>query len=471
MTLFRMKRKTTRNKPTEDTSDITLHTLNQYFEGPKIYNRIKDKYEVRPIIGNESQRVLATLSWYIQKLSIILEGESGSAKSEMMNAIIVLIFGDDGLDGNNNKLFFIDSGSDQVQFRKEDEVKVTTHAFIPELQNANNYFDMLKKWSEGKIFQREVTKGDNAKKYKLPPRPVITCLAINNDVIKQLPSEMVRRYVHIYTKTTMDTTRKVKKRKGEIRALPDHELPSMDPLTQEKLKQKLIRASMEKRRVINPYAPIIQEFIPPNFTRSMSYVDYFFETIESITRFYCDERYGTEKYLFSNFRDNYDAIQIAGEIFLNMSLGIEDCGSEILEQMTDAKGSSGFGELLRAEISDDILVPDMGYYTVADIMKLMKDELGIYRDKTTTKEVVRKLVDAGYLGIRQPKSGKEVFYFKTGNMDDTNGPVIDWSEWNKFAIDWMQEHYSDDYEKWLKTQEYKYEDYHTGAIKEITMEM
>ena len=439
------KPKEKQQKVYDDLSDITIYDLNQYFEGPKIYNRMTHRFEVRPVIGNESARLLSTLAWFVKRSPVILEGESGSAKSEIQNAIIVLIFGDEGLDGENPSLYFIDTGTDQVQFRKQEDVKITTHGFIPELQNAVNFFDMIKKWCEGKTFKRDVTKGDSFKSYRLPPRPILTCLAINNDKIKELPSEIVRRFIHIWTSVSMNINEKVQRRKGEIRALPDHELPTMDPVRQDMLKTKLISASKEKRRVLNPYAPIIQEYLPKNFTRSNTYVDYFFDIIESITMFYADERHGTHEYIFSSLEDNFLAIEMAGDIFVNMCLGIQDTGRQILDHMNRAGFSAG---TLMVDVPDNQLQPVNGYYSVNDIMSLLKDKMGIYRDKTTTEETVRKLVEAGYLRSRSPKKGKD-FYYKTDDID-SEAPKFDWPGWDKFADEWMQEHFKNDYEPWKK---------------------
>lgn len=445
----------------DEVKEITLFDLNQYFEGPIV------KGELRPIVGNESIRMIATLSWIVMKMFVLLEGESGSAKSEIMNSIIALMFGDDGLDGESDQLYLLDQASDKSQTRKERVISRADYAFIPELQNAVNHFPMLKKWAEGKVFKYEITKNDEVKEFKVPPKPVLSCIAINNEILSQLPAEIIRRFLHLWTQVSIQINNDVQRRKGEIRALPDAELPIMETKKKELLREKLRLASEDNRVVKNPFAPKIQEILPKNFTVSNSYVDVFFNLIEAVTLFReaGNERKGN--HILSTFMDNYIAVLISGDMFINLCLGLQDVGKEVLDAMIEPRFIAG---TLMTDIPDDQLIPVNGYYTIKDLMNLQKEKLSLYRDKKTTEDTVNRLFEAGYLDIRKPRKGKENYYFKVDEIDDDGNPLKQkdfWKDIWEFGKDWVEEHYNKEYDAWLRKQTFKFNDPYTGTEQEV----
>ena len=73
----------------------SLADLNRYFEGCVVLGK-RD-----PIIDNYETRLLTVLLWGLMGKSVCLRGESGSAKTKILNAVTSLIYGDAGLDGSS----------------------------------------------------------------------------------------------------------------------------------------------------------------------------------------------------------------------------------------------------------------------------------------------------------------------------------------------------------------------------------
>ena len=136
-----------------------------------------------PIIDNYETRLLTVLLWGLMGKSVCLRGESGSAKTKILNAVTSLIYGDAGLDGSSSDVLWLNSSSAKGQLTPENAAWManTYRCVIPELQNiltSQNLEAMLKLWMEDRpyIYSRNEL-GRQTIKITLPPKPVLTNLA------------------------------------------------------------------------------------------------------------------------------------------------------------------------------------------------------------------------------------------------------------------------------------------------------
>ena len=81
----------------------TLNDLHRYFEGCFVLGK-RD-----PILENHETRILSLLLWGIACKSICIRGESGSAKTKILNAVTSLVYGDEGLEGRNPNVLWLNS--------------------------------------------------------------------------------------------------------------------------------------------------------------------------------------------------------------------------------------------------------------------------------------------------------------------------------------------------------------------------
>ena len=424
-----------------DTTHVTIHDMSRWFDAPLVLG------ETRPIIGNYGVRLIPTLAWGIKKRFMLMEGDPGSGKSEINNATIALLFGDDGLQGDNPELYTLVTASDKSQVYQQPKIEFATHAFVPELQNAENHFPMLKLWAEGKQFKRDVLMPNKeVAEFRAPPLPVLGSLAIGNEIIKKLPLEVMRRFMHAWTSTGEAINAEIQDMLARIRSFPDEELPGMTIDELYALRAKLHTAMEDERRVINPYLPAVQKYIPKRFTASNSYVSYFFDMIEAVTLFHAENRHSTDKYVFSTLADNFLTILITGDTFINLSLGIPDIGRELLNAMpfVETFGSLSAQGGKRAS-------KDGNKLSVPEIMNI-ENKLGVYRDASTTEEIMEKLMDAGYLMVDY--EGRKPFYYRVSEVGTAD--VLNWSSVADFGKDWMEKHFYIEKDIWMDIEGDKY---------------
>ena len=140
------------------------------------------------------------------------------------------------------------------------------------------------------------------------------------------------------------------------------------------LRNRILEAAGIEKRVINPGADIIRSVIPTNYTASNTFIEYFFDVIEAITRFYHQDRISNDKYLIANPEDNYLAFLLAGEIFRDMSIGITPIGKYIIDFVPRAEV---WGDLVSEKESDAVHVDERIDYL---------SDIGIIRTKKLINE-------------------------------------------------------------------------------------
>jgi|TARA_R100000049_G_C1949942_1_gene97033 predicted transcriptional regulator len=380
----------------------TLYDLNRYFDNCVVLGK-RD-----PIIDNHESRMLTVLLWGINGNSVCLRGESGSAKTKILNASTALMFGSNGLSGQNHEVLLMNSSSAKGQLTDDSAMRIA-HAqrcVIPELQNimtSQNLEAMIKLWMEDRpyIYARNEL-GRRQKRIILDPLPILTNLADGNEDMPDLPNEMQRRTISLPTISTKDLNERVHIMKARARMLPDKDLIGLSKLEMTTLHRQCHNAMFDKRRVVNPGAPIIRKAIPTRYTMSNTFIDYFLDVIEAIAKFHANERLSDgSKYIFASPEDNYQALKIAGSTFRDMSIGIASLGREIIDFVPKVEA---WGDLATDVESDAATLDDIIDYLT---------ELGMIRNKTTVKSILERLVNTNFIR----KIDRKDKYYRTQDME------------------------------------------------------
>jgi len=432
---------------------MNLHELHKYYESCWVLGK-RDA-----IIENAETRILSALLWGISGVSVCIRGESGSAKTKILNATSALFFGDEGLNGRSNEMLLLNSSSAKGQLTPDNAAYIsqTKRCVIPELQNiltSPHLEAMIKLWMEGRpyIYTRSEF-GKKLIKLILEPKPIMTNLADGNEFLPELPVEMQRRVVSLPTFSSRALNDRVHHMKAKTRYLPENELNRLTRLEVNKLRENCRKAMMVTSRVINPGADIIRKTIPTRYTMSNTFIDYFFDVVEAITKFHHQSRITHGKYLFSTPEDNFVAFLLAGNIFRDMSIGIQPLGKQIIEFVRKAEV---WGDLVSDKDTDAVHIDE--------IIDFLGDE-GYARPKKLVQIILERLVNTNFLR----KVGGKHRYYRT--KDITFEQTVDWKKLITTCMENMTKHYPEVAAKYSGASLHKYTDPLTGERKDIPMTM
>lgn len=408
---------------------LNLNHLHRYYEGCWV------KEKLDPVLGNEEARLAVPLNWLLCTNGTIVRGESGSAKTKIMNAVVALVFGDDGLDNEDPMLFVVGSGSAKAQFtpQKAREIARARYCYIPEWQNAVMFEWIFKLWLENRPapYSRAIHGGQDVESFNLNPLPIMTSLAEGNEEMPELSNEMKRRLVSFYTRSDIDLNRRVHEMKAHHRMAPDEDLVTLEQEDTDALRDRFLYAMDLKDKgvkVKNPGADISRRAVPTKYTISNTFVDYWFDLVEGVAKFYYPERpisARASRYLFATPGDNYVAYLLVADVIRDLALGIPPLGNEILEFLPV---SESFG-MLKADTRHDARHIDQ----IVDYL----DEQGMPRSKTVVKASLERLVGAGFVKIDDDRH-----YYKTKDTSKENGVnVIDWGLLIEASVDYTKAKY------------------------------
>jgi len=383
-----------------------LFTLHQFFESCRILGKPD------PIIRNHEIRMLTALYWGIGGGSVILRGEAGSAKTRILNAAVASIYGDAGLDETDPDVITITASSSKAQLTetKERAIHNATRCVIPELQaiaTDQNLVEMLKRWTEGRSYTYErYVSNQETTCYTLNPLPIITCLAEENEHLKDIGAELNRRVLSLYTRSDKDVNDAVHEGKAQRRFKSEDELNLMVNGDLKALHYYMREAARDDRRVINPGASVLRLIISNKFTSSNSFIDYLLDIPECIAKFYADERVTTEKSILATPGDNIVAEMLAGEAIQDLSIGLHSIGREVLAVIPTRKG---FGGDLIAQGGN------MQEVSVSQITDRLDAEYGITYPRPTVKGIVERLVVTNFVK-KNVDTGR---YYRTTEPEDS----------------------------------------------------
>jgi|TARA_Y100000310_G_scaffold270451_1_gene284282 hypothetical protein len=428
-----------------------LHELHKYFESCWVLGK-RDS-----IIENNETRILSALLWGISGVSVCIRGESGSAKTKILNATSTLFFGDAGLNGRSPDMLLLNSSSAKGQLTPDNAAYIgqTSRCVIPELQNiltSPHLEAMIKLWMEGRpyIYSRSEF-GKRMIRLILEPKPILTNLADGNEFLPELPVEMQRRVVSLPTFSSRVLNERVHHMKAKSRFLPEHELNQLTRREVTQLRENCRNAMKIKTRVINPGADVVRKTIPTRYTMSNTFIGYYFDVVEAITKFHHKNRLTDGKYIFSTPEDNYLAFVLAGNIFRDMSIGIQPLGKQIIEFVPKAEV---WGDLVGETETDSVHIDE--------IIDFLSDE-GLSRAKKLVKIVLGRLVDTNFLR-KIPRKDR---YYRTKDVSFEQS--VDWKELVTGCVQNVNKHYPHLADEYSKMSLHRYTDPYTGKRKDIPM--
>ena len=405
----RVKRRS--SSPTPANAPVTpptLADLHNWYEFATIQGRPDG------IVGNYNIRLLTAIAWGLEGCSVNIRGESGAGKTRILNATEVIFFGDDSLNDKNPDVFTLTASSDKGQLTesKANRISSAYRAVIPELQAAYTSRDikeMMKRWMEDRAYQYDRYSNESeTKRLSLPPLPILTNLAEENDELKDLGAELNRRMFSLWVKSTANINDRVQHAKAQREFMSSSELKPLSQAQVSQLREHLLGAVKDDRRVINPGADALRVINPSKFTMSNSFIDFLFATTRGITKFYAYERLATEKILLAAPADNVIAEILGGDAIRDLSIGLQSIGREILAviPLQGRRGDLFMSDNRESAPKDSI--------SIGGITDALDKNFGITYPKKNVEILVNRLVSTNFVKY-QPDAG---LYFRTTDPEE-----------------------------------------------------
>jgi len=394
----------------DDDYKPNLFDIHRYFENYKL------KGKIRRVIGNNETRMIIPLLFPLQKVSVVIKGSAGSGKSTLVQAAASLIWGEELFQNKVREILYIGGASDKAFLNDNTAQRISnvcTHCVIPELQNAisNERVEaIIKLWCENEsyVYTRSTGGGTNVREYVLKPLPILTSIATENKYMEKLGEELERRFFPFVTVSNSKLNKEVHESKAHSRAYCDEDIIRMTDAEKESLRLHIRELSRATIKTKNPSATYTATAIPHNYVISNSMIDYWFDLVEAITKFYKPDRIlynreGSSNYLISTPVDNYIAWKLGGGSIVLASMNVPDLGGEILSILPLKDGENG-QSLTANEITDALA------------------EFGIERKKSQIQQIIRALESANYAKKDEYHTDS---YYKTKPHNLDTG--IDWA--------------------------------------------
>jgi len=415
--------------------NVSLKDIHDYFDSLVLRNKHK------PIIGNYNARMLIPLLFPLRNVSIIVRGEAGSGKSNMIKGAVQLVWGGEALDDKLADILVV-SGSSEKGLLSSDVVeriqKDATHCIIPELEyitNSKININVLKSWTEGEQYKyaRSEMFGRATDVITLRPLPILTALANENQELQELGEEMERRFLPIFTESSCEMNKLVQRKKAEIEALPEQEIIKTSSQRILALREHInfvfsqgFGNSILSPGIKNPTAPyfVDKDIIPSRFTIAHTYIDYWHEIVHAIGSFHCKNRMivntgATESALLCTPEDNFLAWMIGGKIIVEACLRLKDMGRVLMNSVPTIPGCvDGDSPEARNALKIEGLL---------DIL----ESQGFIRSKQQIEHLLAETEACGY--IKSCDVGRNKRYWKTKEYMSLENE-IDWNE----AIDFTE---------------------------------
>lgn len=411
--------------PDEHSEPVTLHHLHRYFEGCTVKDRLS------PIKANEETRIGTTLNWLLCGNGTLLRGESGSAKTKIMEAVVHLAYGDDGINAQHPQLLVIGHGSNLELFTQagEESTGEAHRCYVPEFQNIENMVWIIKLWLEGRIAEhrRAEAGGQKHRKYSLQPLPILTSLADGNETMPDIENEMKRRLLSFYTRSDERVNVSVHRMKAQHRVLPDEELVTLSSENFESLRANLLSGMLDTRRVVIPGGTAtIGKVVPTKYAISNTFIDYWFDMIEGVARFYRRDRPSTPRYVVAVPGDIYVAHLLVSDTIRDLALGIPPLGREIMERIPESEVWGALEADGRDSKKDRMHIDELVDYL---------DGQGFPRSKVVVQNAMDRLVGAGFV-----KQDDRKLYYRTKPIGSGDFQV-DWKVVIDEGIADVRKHY------------------------------
>lgn len=424
--------------------DPTLYDLRRYFHNVEKQPE-GGKIEFAPVIGEDSNCLVTSLAFIIEKVPVLIQGYAGSGKTQIMEAVTQLIPID--------KKVTVKVSSTKSIWYKMKEINSKDYVVISEYQKVTgDFMEVLKDWGERRRAQYDVTditmdKGEDQVKTKvLPYKPFLTSKAYENKQA-EVTEELGRRVIQLFTNSSISMNERILEYKLQCKAKKNSSMRTMSDTDIEKLKLHIAECiDLPDFEVINPAAPALLEYIPKTFRISCSLVNYYLQIVDAIAKFFFKKRiivtesgesvlpedlksHKEKLYLIATPEDNYLAWAIYGEQFIESCLEMNVVGRQIL---------SAFPKVRAAERVDGTYAPKMDEtMTETELIEAMRAK-GVVLKRGEVRKKINELIITGYIDEFEGGSAtsRAKRFYKTqmaAHLLDKED-AIDWRELRQVTI-------------------------------------
>lgn len=260
-------------------------------------------YRHKGVIGEEKNCVLQTLC-AANSLSFGVEGNSGSGKTFLVNALMELL--------PEKDVYELGLSSEQAPFNDSRNINKCRFIYIPEIQKAmnnsgkkaNSIIELVKNLTEGKDASRIVTvrRGEVAEYRIKAGITIIYTLAFENCFKKD--NETSRRFIRLLTDMSDEHIGDVMRHKAEERCSLDEGVRiGKDSI--ERIRQHIHSCTrMPPLKYFDPFALALSEYIPAT-PKSIGFVDHYYHLLNASAKFHHKNRIFAEGNLVLDLEDHY----------------------------------------------------------------------------------------------------------------------------------------------------------------------
>lgn len=425
--------------------DPSLFDLRRYFHNVEKHPE-GGKLEFAPVIGEDSNCLVTSLAFIIEKVPVLIQGYAGSGKTQIMEAVAQLIPID--------KKTTVKVSSSKSIWYKMKEINSKEYVIISEYQKVTgDFMEVLKDWGERRRAQYDVTDvtmdkdSDQVRTKVLPYKPFLTSKAYENKQA-EITEELGRRVIQLFTNSSISMNEKILQYKLECKAKKNSSMRSMSDEDIELLKLHINECIElpDDLEVINPAAPALLEYIPKTFRISCSLVNYYLQIVDAITKFnFKDRMVIDDKYMLATPEDNYLAWLIYGEQFIESCLEMNIVGRQIL---------GAFPKVKAAERLDGTYAPRLEEtMTETELIEAMRAK-GVVLKRGEVRKKINELIITGYIDEYEGGSSgsRAKRFYKTqmaAHLLDKE-EAIDWRLLREVSIRHIQDEFPEDAEEYIE---------------------
>ena len=423
----------------------SLYDLKRYFHNVEKQPE-GGKIEFAPVIGEDSNCLVASLAFIIEKVPVLIQGYAGSGKTQIMEAVSQLIPID--------KKITIKVGSDKAVWYKMKELNSKDFVIISEYQKVTgNFIEVLKDWGERRRAQYDVTDvtmdkdEDQVRTKILPYKPFLTSKAYENKQA-EITEELGRRVIQLFTNSSISMNERILEYKLMCKAKKNSSMRTMNDDDIDRLKIHISQCIdlPEDMDIINPAAPALLEYIPKTFRISCSLVNYYLQIVDAIAKFYHKNRMLIDDhYLIATPEDNYLAWLIYGEQFIESCLEMNVVGRQILSAFPRVKASERIDGTYAPKLDETI--------TETELIEAMRAQ-GVVLKRGEVRKKINELIITGYIDEYENSSGgsRAKRFYKTQMATHLldREDAIDWMALREITMSHVKEEFPEQYDEYCE---------------------